>query len=179
MWTGLPSHTSTSRLRATSTKPVCFSSVLSILSSVMQKIRSRASVPSGNTLANTTTLTEYGTAVNLRYNRRASDVTLSGLRVSTSQYLWEIKEIKGNVTHPCPIHEEVFILKRNLSLRFPLPSTQWKLLKTCPQTRRKRKINQLKSNKWEFQWKSTECLLYPVLSDWIELEMLELLRWRF
>ena len=89
--TGLPSQTSTSRLRATSTKPVWRSSVLSMLSSVMQKILKRASVPSGLTLANTTIFTKKGTAVNLRYNRRASDVTLSGLRVSTSQYLWEIK----------------------------------------------------------------------------------------
>lgn len=59
-WLGVFLFTSTSRLRATSVKFSCCSRVLSILSSVMQKHRSRASMGS-RVFANMTNLAIYGT----------------------------------------------------------------------------------------------------------------------
>lgn len=69
--------TSISLLRATSSKFSCCSRVLSTLSSVMQKQRSRASTASF-ILANTTNLARYGTQISSRYNWDARP-TVSGI----------------------------------------------------------------------------------------------------
>lgn len=69
--------TSISLLRATSSKFSCCSRVLSTLSSVMQKQRSRASTTSF-ILANTTNLARYGTQISSRYNWDAR-LTVSGI----------------------------------------------------------------------------------------------------
>lgn len=66
-----------SLLRATSSKFSCCSRVLSTLSSVMQKQRSRASTVS-LLLANTTNLARYGTQISSRYNWDAR-LTVSGI----------------------------------------------------------------------------------------------------
>lgn len=60
-------HTSMSLLRATSSKFSCCSSVLSTLSSVMQKQRMLNSMWS-IILANTTNLAKYGTQISSRYS---------------------------------------------------------------------------------------------------------------